>query len=182
MEFTAGYLIEKSLSVDNLFVFIMIFNFFHIPARLQHTILFWGILGALIMRALFIVVGVALIQKFSWVIYIFGGFLIYTGIKMAFKTESQIDPEKNPVFRFAQRTVRGHRVIDAIALEGERHDTRALKDERNDRRQRDAHHEYEGLMLPVGCHLGVSHGVCVTYYYILNYIFCIIQMTMGRCG
>jgi tellurite resistance protein TerC len=103
MEFIAGYLIEKSLSVDNLFVFIMIFNFFHIPPRLQHTILFWGILGALIMRAMFIIVGVALIQKFSWIIYIFGGFLIYTGFKMAFKAESQIDPEKNPVFRLAQR-------------------------------------------------------------------------------
>jgi tellurite resistance protein TerC len=81
----------------------MIFNFFHIPPRLQHTILFWGILGALIMRAMFIIVGVALIQKFSWIIYIFGGFLIYTGFKMAFKAESQIDPEKNPVFRLAQR-------------------------------------------------------------------------------
>lgn len=81
LEFLTGYLIEKSLSVDNIFVFLLIFSYFRVPALYQHKVLFWGILGALIMRAIFIVAGVALIQKFHWMIYIFGGLLILTGIK-----------------------------------------------------------------------------------------------------
>jgi len=94
LEFLTGYLIEESLSVDNLFVFIMIFGFFRIDPQYQHKILFWGIIGAIVMRALFIFAGVALIHQFDWVMYIFGGFLIYTGVKMLFeKSESE---EYNP--------------------------------------------------------------------------------------
>src|SRR3989339_1345134 len=87
LEFFTGYLIEKSLSVDNIFVFLMIFSYFRIPAIHQHKILFWGILGALLMRAIFIFAGIALIEKFHWIIYVFGSFLILTGLKMAFKHE-----------------------------------------------------------------------------------------------
>lgn len=99
LEFLTGYLIEKSLSVDNLFVFIMIFSFFNVQPRYQHKVLFWGILGALIMRAIFIFAGVALINQFHWIIYIFGAFLIFTGIKMLFHQEEEIDPDKNPLVR-----------------------------------------------------------------------------------
>lgn len=97
LEFLAGYLIEKSLSVDNLFVFIMLFTFFKVESKYQHKVLFWGILGALILRAIFIFAGVALINKFHWIIYIFGAFLIYTGIKMAFQKEDGVEPGKNPL-------------------------------------------------------------------------------------
>ncbi|NDK56742.1 TerC family protein [Pontibacter fetidus] len=97
LEFLTAYLIEKSLSVDNLFVFILIFNFFKVPAKFQHKILFWGIIGALVFRALFILVGVALIAKFHFIIYILGAFLIFTGIKMAFqKGDDELHPEQNP--------------------------------------------------------------------------------------
>jgi tellurite resistance protein TerC len=99
LEILTGYLIEKSLSVDNLFVFIMIFSFFNVQPRYQHKVLFWGILGALIMRAIFIFTGVALINQFHWIIYIFGAFLIFTGIKMLFHQEEEIDPDKNPLVR-----------------------------------------------------------------------------------
>ena len=99
LEFLTGYLIEESLSVDNLFVFLMIFSYFNVPARYQHTVLFWGILGAIIMRAIFIFAGVALINKFHWIIYIFGIFLIFTGIRLALQKEREIHPEKNPVLR-----------------------------------------------------------------------------------
>lgn len=99
LEFLTGYLIEKSLSVDNLFVFIMIFSFFNVQPKYQHKVLFWGILGALIMRAIFIFAGVALIHKFHWIIYIFGAFLIFTGIKMLFHKEEEIAPDKNPLVR-----------------------------------------------------------------------------------
>lgn len=87
LEFLTGYLIEESLSVDNLFVFIMIFGFFKIEQKFQHKILFWGIIGAIIMRAVFIFAGVALIERFAWIMYIFGAFLVYTGIKMLFEKE-----------------------------------------------------------------------------------------------
>lgn len=97
LEFLTGYLIEKSLSVDNLFVFIMLFSFFNVSPKYQHKILFWGILGALIMRAIFIFAGVALITKFHWIIYVFGVFLIFTGIRMLFHKEEVVDPEKNPL-------------------------------------------------------------------------------------
>lgn len=98
-EFFAGYLIELSLSVDNLFVFLLIFSYFRVPALYHHTILFWGILGAQIMRALFILMGVALIHQFHWIIYIFGGFLVLTGIKMFSHQEKEIHPERNPVLK-----------------------------------------------------------------------------------
>ena len=105
LEFLTGYLIEKSLSVDNIFVFLLIFSYFRVPALYQHKVLFWGILGALIMRAIFIVAGVALIQKFHWMIYIFGGLLILTGIKMALQKDMEIHPERNPVLRLFQRFI-----------------------------------------------------------------------------
>ncbi len=101
LQFFTGYIIEKSLSVDNLFVFLMIFSYFKVPARYQHKVLFWGILGALIMRGLLIFLGVALIQKFHWILYIFGAFLVFTGIKMAFQRETvEIHPERNLIVRF----------------------------------------------------------------------------------
>lgn len=103
IEFFTGYVIEKSLSVDNLFVFLMVFSYFKVPKEYQHKILFWGILGALIMRAVFILSGIALIEKFHWIIYIFGAFLIFTGIKMALEKDKEIHPEKNPVLRLFKR-------------------------------------------------------------------------------
>lgn len=105
LAFFTGYLIEKSLSIDNIFVFLLIFSYFGVPAAYQHRILFWGILGALVMRAVFIVAGVMLIEKFHWVIYIFGGFLILTGIKMAFRNSHEIHPERNPVLRVFRRWI-----------------------------------------------------------------------------
>jgi tellurite resistance protein TerC len=98
-EFLTGYLIEKSLSVDNIFVFIIIFSFFRIEPMYQHKVLFWGILGALVMRALFIAGGIILLEKFHWLIYLFGMFLIFTGIKMAAQKDKKIEPEKNPVVK-----------------------------------------------------------------------------------
>jgi tellurite resistance protein TerC len=103
LEFLAGYLIEKSLSVDNLFVFIMLFSYFNVNPIYQHKVLFWGILGALIMRAAFIFAGVALITKFHWIIYIFGAFLILTGIKMLLQKEGEIAPDKNPLVRLFKK-------------------------------------------------------------------------------
>ncbi len=103
LQFLTGYLIEKSLSVDNIFVFVLIFSYFSVPAKYQHRVLFWGILGALIMRAIFIAVGAALLATFHWVIFIFGGFLILTGIRMAFHQDEEIHPEANPVVRLFRR-------------------------------------------------------------------------------
>ncbi|MBK7997987.1 MAG: TerC family protein [Verrucomicrobia bacterium] len=103
LEFFTGYLIEKSLSVDNVFVFALLFSYFAVPAQYQHKVLFWGILGALVMRAAMIVAGAALITKFTWIIYIFGGFLVLTGVKMIFKKEEEIHPERNPVVRWFKR-------------------------------------------------------------------------------
>ncbi|OFZ82545.1 MAG: hypothetical protein A2603_16680 [Bdellovibrionales bacterium RIFOXYD1_FULL_55_31] len=105
LEFLTGYMIEKSLSVDNIFVFLMIFSYFRIPAIHQHKILFWGILGALLMRAIFIFAGIALIEKFHWIIYVFGSFLILTGFKMAFKHEAKFRPEGNFVLRLITQWV-----------------------------------------------------------------------------
>jgi tellurite resistance protein TerC len=105
LEFVTGYVIELSLSVDNLFVFLLIFRFFQVPAIHQHKVLFWGILGALIMRAIFIAAGVSLIQRFHWIIYGFGAFLVYSGIKLFFQHEAEIHPEKNPVLRMFRRWV-----------------------------------------------------------------------------
>jgi tellurite resistance protein TerC len=106
LEYLAGYLIEKALSVDNLFVFLVIFSYFSVPAAYQHRVLLWGILGALVMRALFIVVGAALIQTFHWIIYVFGAFLVYTGIKLLLRRAESMDPEDNPVLKFFRRFVR----------------------------------------------------------------------------
>jgi tellurite resistance protein TerC len=105
LEFLTGYLLEKSLSVDNIFVFLMIFTYFRVPYLHQHKVLFWGILGALIMRALFILTGITLIQKFHWVIYLMGLFLIVTGIKMATRKDEEIHPERNPVLRLFRRVM-----------------------------------------------------------------------------
>ncbi|MBI4722974.1 MAG: TerC family protein, partial [Candidatus Stahlbacteria bacterium] len=104
LEFLSAYLIEKSLSVDNLFVFLMIFTYFRVPSIYQHKVLFLGILGAIIMRTIFIFAGVALLHKFHWVIYVFGLFLIFIGIKMALQKEKQeIHPEKNPVLKLFRK-------------------------------------------------------------------------------
>lgn len=103
IEFLTGYVIEKSLSIDNLFVFIMIFSYFNVDKKYQHKVLFWGILGALIMRSVFIFAGVALINKFHWIIYIFGAFLIFTGAKMLFQKDEKMDPNKNPLVRLFKR-------------------------------------------------------------------------------
>ncbi len=103
LAFFTGYLIEKSLSVDNIFVFILIFSFFAVPAAYQHRVLFWGILGALVMRGTLIAIGAALLKEFHWVIYIFGAFLIFTGIRMAMHREEELHPERNPVVKFFRR-------------------------------------------------------------------------------
>ena len=103
LQFLTGYLIEKSLSMDNVFVFYLIFTCFAVPAMYQHRVLFWGILGALIMRAILIACGITLLNKFHWIIYIFGGFLIITGIKMALSKETEIHPEKNPVLKLSRK-------------------------------------------------------------------------------
>jgi len=105
LEFVTGYLIELSLSVDNIFVFILIFSYFKIPPQYQHRVLFWGILGALIMRGLMIGLGVALINAFEWIIYVFGVFLIFTGIRMGIQDEHGIDPEHNPAVRLLRKFV-----------------------------------------------------------------------------
>ena len=105
LEFMTGYVIEKALSVDNLFVFLMIFSYFHVSSIYQHKILFWGILGALVMRAIFIATGITLIEKFHEIIYIFGAFLIITGIKMAMHGDKKIEPEKNPVLKYLRKII-----------------------------------------------------------------------------
>ncbi len=105
LEFFTGYVIEKSLSVDNLFVFIMIFSYFHVPRLYQPKILKWGIIGALVMRAIFIWLGIELLEAFHWMIYVFGAILIVTGIKMAFGGDEKIEPEKNPLVRLVRRFI-----------------------------------------------------------------------------
>lgn len=103
LAFFTGYLIEKSLSVDNIFVFVLIFTYFAVPSIYQHRVLFWGILGALVMRAILIAVGAALLKEFHWIIYVFGAFLIFTGIKMARHRNEELHPERNPVVRLFRR-------------------------------------------------------------------------------
>ena len=105
LEFFTGYVIEKSLSVDNLFVFVMIFQYFSTPTEYQHRVLFWGILGALILRAIFIAAGSALLNQFHWMIYVFGAFLVFTGIKMLLQGDEKLKPERNPVVRLFERWV-----------------------------------------------------------------------------
>lgn len=103
LQFLAGYLIEESLSVDNLFVFLLIFSYFKVPHLYQHKILFWGILGAQIMRAIFIFAGVALLHKFHWLIYMFGAFLVFSGFKLFFEKDKKVDPGRNIVLRGFKR-------------------------------------------------------------------------------
>jgi tellurite resistance protein TerC len=106
LEFLTGYLIEEALSVDNLFVFLVLFSYFAVPSHLQHRVLFWGILGALVLRVGFIFAGTALIQRFHWVIYVFGAFLVFTGIKLLFSGDEEVQPERNPVLKLFRRVVR----------------------------------------------------------------------------
>lgn len=105
LEFMTGYLIEKSLSIDNVFIIALIFTYFNVPRQYQHRVLFWGVIGALIMRAVLIAVGATLIKEFAWIIYIFGAFLIFTGLKMYFQKNEGINPDKNPVVRFFKRFI-----------------------------------------------------------------------------
>ena len=103
LQFVTGYVIELSLSVDNLFVFLVIFRYFKVPDEQQHRVLFWGILGALIMRGVFILAGVTLIRRFAWITYLFGAFLVYSGFKLMRQGETEIHPEKNPVLRLFRK-------------------------------------------------------------------------------
>lgn len=105
LDYYTGYLIEKSLSVDNIFVFLLVFNYFKVPAKYQHKVLFWGIFGALVMRFVFIFTGVALLERFHWIIYIFGGFLVYTGIKLAMEKDKEVQPDQNPVLILVRRFI-----------------------------------------------------------------------------
>ena len=105
LQFLTGYLIEKALSVDNIFVMVLIFGYFGVAPKYQHRVLFWGIIGALIMRGIFIVVGAVLIKKFHWVIYLFGGLLVLTGTRMAFREEEAFDAEGNKVLKLARRLI-----------------------------------------------------------------------------
>jgi tellurite resistance protein TerC len=105
LEWFTGYVLEKSLSVDNLFVFVLVFRSFQVDLRHQHRVLFWGVLGALIMRAAMILAGTALLNRFEWMMYVFGGFLVYTGLKMLFVEEAEADPTQNPMVRAFRRLV-----------------------------------------------------------------------------
>jgi tellurite resistance protein TerC len=105
VEFLTGYVIELSLSVDNLFVFLLIFGYFKVPSKYQHRVLFWGVLGALVMRMTMIALGAALIERFHWIIYVFGVFLVYTGVRMMLQKETEAHPEENPIVRFVSRFV-----------------------------------------------------------------------------
>lgn len=126
LEFVTGYVLELSLSVDNLFVFLLIFNYFAVPEEQQHRVLFWGILGALILRGIFIGAGVGLINRFHWVLYLFGALLIYSGIRVCTTGDRQVDPAKNPVVRVVRRWIpvtsdyRGGRFFVRAAQEGGR--------------------------------------------------------------
>jgi len=104
-EYLAGYLIEKSLAVDNIFVFALIFSYFAVPAKYQHRVLFWGVVGALVFRAIFIAGGAALLESFHWTIYLFGAFLVFTGIRMALHRDQEMHPERNPALRLFKRIV-----------------------------------------------------------------------------
>jgi tellurite resistance protein TerC len=105
LEFLTGYVIELSLSVDNLFVFLLIFSYFKVPAKYQHRVLFWGVLGALVMRMTMIGIGATLVDRFHWILYLFGAFLIYTGFRMLWQDEGETNPEENPLVRFATRLI-----------------------------------------------------------------------------
>jgi len=104
-QYLAGYLIEKSLSIDNLFVFALVFGYFAVPAKYQHRVLFWGVLGALVFRAIFIAAGATLLDQFHWMIFVFGAFLLFTGVRMARSSGHKMDPSKNPVLRGLRRMI-----------------------------------------------------------------------------
>ena len=104
-EYFAGYIVEKSLSVDNVFVFALIFSYFAVPSRYQYRVLLWGIIGALVLRGFFIAIGAELLDRYGWMVYVFGVFLIYTGIRMAFHRDTEVHPERNPVLRLVRRLV-----------------------------------------------------------------------------
>ncbi|HKC62868.1 MAG TPA: TerC family protein [Pyrinomonadaceae bacterium] len=104
-EFLAGYIIELSLSVDNLFVFLLVFSYFKVPSKFQHRVLYWGVMGALLMRIIMILIGTVLIRQFGWIIYIFGAFLVYTGLKMFSKEETEEPPENNPIVKLVTRHI-----------------------------------------------------------------------------
>lgn len=123
LEFLTGYVIEKALSVDNIFVFVLIFSTFAVPRALQHRVLFWGILGALVMRAVFIILGGALLHRFHWVAYLFGAFLVFTGLKLLVQRSEEVHPERNPLYRLFCRlvpTVDGYRGGSFLVREGGR--------------------------------------------------------------
>ena len=130
LEFTTSYLVEEALSVDNMFVFFVIFSYFAVPHAYQRRVLFWGILGALVLRGAFIAGGVALLEKFQWLIYVFGAFLVFTGIKLFTQEEARVEPEKNPVVKMFRRWVplvpeyAGHRFT--VKREGRRYATPLL--------------------------------------------------------
>ena len=105
LQFFTGYVIEEALSVDNIFVFIVIFRAFAVPAELQHRVLFWGVLGAVVLRGVFIVLGAALLERFHFLLYVFGAFLLFTGFKLLLHREQQVDPERNPLLRWFRRWV-----------------------------------------------------------------------------
>jgi len=104
-EYLAGYVIEKSLSVDNVFVFALIFSYFAVPARYQYRVLFWGVVGALVLRGVFVLIGAGLLERYDWMIYVFGIFLVYTGVRMAFHGDAEVHPERNPVLKVVRRLV-----------------------------------------------------------------------------
>jgi tellurite resistance protein TerC len=105
LDFSTGYVIELSLSADNLFIFLLIFRYFHLPEPQQYRVLFWGIIGAIVMRAGFIFAGVGLIHRFHWIIYVFGLFLVYTGVRLLFQRGAKVEPEKNPLLRALRRVL-----------------------------------------------------------------------------
>jgi len=105
LEFITGYVIEQSLSIDNLFVFLLIFRYFHVPRELQHGVLFWGIAGALVMRAIFIFAGVALLNRFAWIAYVFGAILVYSGVRLFRQHGAQVHPESNPLLRAFRKLI-----------------------------------------------------------------------------
>jgi len=105
LDYYTGYLIEYSLSVDNIFVFLLIFSYFKVDPKFQHKVLFWGILGALVFRLLFIFAGVALLERFHWIIYVFGSFLVFTGIRLAMEKDKEVHPERNPILKLVRRMI-----------------------------------------------------------------------------
>ncbi|HYO00151.1 MAG TPA: hypothetical protein VEU28_10795, partial [Actinomycetota bacterium] len=104
-EYIAGYLIEKSLSVDNVFVWAVLFSFFAVPAKYQFRVLFYGVFGALVLRAIFIFAGVALIERFDWILYVFGAFLVFTAFKIARHSDNEVHPERNPVLKLVRKVI-----------------------------------------------------------------------------